>query len=149
MIAPTIDRAKPGDAAVMAQILGGWIAQTPWMPKLHSPAQTVWFCGHLIETTQVSVIRMPDMRGFLARQGDEVPALYLAPSARGLGLGKALLDRAKQDRDRLELWTFQANTPAIRFYQREGFAESHQTTGDGNDEKLPDVRLIWTRKVMV
>ena len=130
----------------MAQILGGWIGATDWMPKLHTPAQDLWFCGHLIETTQVFVIRMPEVRGFLARQGDEVPALYLAHDARGQGLGKALLDRAKQDRDRLELWTFQANPRAIRFYQREGFVEDHRTTGAGNDESLPDMRLIWTRK---
>ena len=50
---------------------------------------------------------------------------------------------AKAGRDRLELWTFQANTRAIAFYRREGFVEAARTDGSGNDEKLPDLRLVW------
>lgn len=145
-IAPPLDLARPTDAAGMAQVLGAWIAATPWMPKLHTPAEEVWFCRHLIETCEVWVVRAPTAAGFLARQGDEIPALYLAPDLRGLGHGKALLDLAKQGRDRLELWTFQANTRAIGFYLREGFSEDRRTMGEGNAENLPDIRLIWTRK---
>jgi GNAT superfamily N-acetyltransferase len=141
-----IGLARPEDAAGMAQVLGGWIEATPWMPKLHSQADNLWFCGHLIERCEVFVIRSPEVTGFLARQADDIPALYLAPEVRSQGLGKALLDRGKTDRDQLALWTFQANTRAIAFYLREGFAEDHRTAGDGNDEKLPDIRLIWTRK---
>lgn len=141
-----IDLARPADAASMALVLGEWIAATAWMPKLHTPAEELWFCGHLIETCEVLVIRVPDLGGFLARRGDDIPALYLNPSHRGQGHGKALLDRAKQGRDRLDLWTFQANTRARAFYRREGFAEVQCTAGKGNAEKLPDVRLIWTRR---
>ena len=131
----------------MAQVLGGWNAATAWMPKLHTQAEELWFCSHLIETSEVFVIRLPDVSGFLARRNGEIPAIYLAPALRGQGHGKALLDRAKQGRDRLELWTFQANTRAVAFYLREGFAEDHRTVGDRNAEKLPDIHLIWTRKV--
>lgn len=141
-----IEMARPSDAAGMAQVLGGWNAATAWMPKLHTPDEELWFCGHLIDTCEVFVVRAPEVEGFLARQGDEVPALYLAPALRRKGEGKALLDRAKQGRDRLELWTFQANTRAMAFYLREGFAEDHRTTGAGNAEKLPDIRLFWTRR---
>ena len=146
MIGPAIERARPEDATGMAQVLGGWISATEWMPKLHSPAQDHWFCGHLIETCTVWVIRLPGVVGFLALQADEIPALYLAPQVRGQGLGPALLNRAKAERDQLGLWTFQANTPAIAFYRREGFTEDHRTNGEGNVEKLPDLRVIWTRK---
>lgn len=140
-----IDVARPEDAAAMAQVLGGWIAATPWMPRLHTPAEELWFCGHLIETCEVFVIRAPDLGGFLARRGNEIPALYLTPASRGQGQGKALLDRAKQGRDRLELWSFQANPRAVVFYRREGFVEDHRTAGEGNAEKLPDIHLIWTK----
>ena len=137
----------------MAQVLGGWIKATPWMPKLHLPVEDVWFCSSLIDTCDVWVLRQPvvigptetddTVSGFLARRGDEVQALYLAPDARGQGYGKALLDLAKAVRDRLELWTFQANIRAIAFYRREGFTETARTDGSGNDEKLPDLRLVW------
>lgn len=148
-----IELAKPPDAAAMAQVLGGWIKATPWMPKLHLPIEDVWFCSSLIDTCDVWVVRQPvvigptetddTVSGFLARRGDAVQALYLAPEARGQGYGKALLDLAKAGQDRLELWTFQANTRAIAFYRREGFVEATRTDGSGNDEKLPDLRLVW------
>ena len=46
--------------------------------------------------------------------------------------------------DRLELWTFQANHGALRFYVREGFTEG-QRTDCANDEGLADVNLVWER----
>ncbi len=74
-----------------------------------------------------------------------ITALYLAPPARNRGLGKALLDLAKTEAERLTLWTFQANHQAQRFYQREGFAESRRTAGE-NDENLPDIQFVWQAK---
>jgi putative acetyltransferase len=60
---------------------------------------------------------------------------------RGRGEGSARrLDHAKVGRDRLSLWTFQANERA----RREGFAEVRMTEGD-NKEGLPDVLLEWVR----
>jgi GNAT superfamily N-acetyltransferase len=47
---------------------------------------------------------------------------------------------------RLVLWTFQANSAAIAFYLREGFVEIERTDGAGNEEGLPDVRMIWRCK---
>jgi GNAT superfamily N-acetyltransferase len=84
--------------------------------------------------------------GFLARERDEVLALYLAPEVRGRGVGKALLDAAKERRERLTLWVFQRNAGALRFYAREGFAEVERTDGARNDERLPDVRMVWERE---
>ena len=55
----------------------------------------------------------------------EVTSLFVART--GQGLGKALLDRAKAGRDRLQLWTFVANDGARRFYRREGFRELGRT----------------------
>ena len=88
--------------------------------------------------------REPGPVGFLARSGEDIPALYLAPAARGRGIGKALLDRAKVAAPRLCLWTFRDNVGARAFYEREGFREIARTEGE-NDEGLPDVRLQWER----
>ena len=138
-----IDTAGRADAPGMAMVLGDWIKQTPWMPDLHLPVEHIWFCEGLTDTCAVWVLRQDAVAGFIARRGEEVTALYLAPAARGQGHGKALLDLAKAGQDRLTLWTFQANTRAIAFYKREGFAETARTEGAGNDENLPDVRMVW------
>lgn len=135
--------ATAADAAVLARVLGDWIRDTPWMPKLHTREQDVLFLRHLIGSR---VVRMEaGGAGFLARLGGEVEAVYLAPLARGRGLGRALLDEAKAAEPSLTLWTFQANLAARRFYEREGFVEAFMTNGDENTEHLPDVRLVWER----
>lgn len=135
----------PNDAADMGRILSDWIDETPWMPRLHSRDEDRGFCRHLLASTEVVVCELHgQVAGFAARAGQILPALYLAPGARGQGNGRALLDRAKSaSGGRLGLWTFQANAGAVRFYVREGFAEVERTEGAGNAEKLPDLRLEW------
>jgi len=61
----------------------------------------------------------------------------------GDGPVRALLDRAKEGRREVDLWTFVANGAARAFYRREGFREIRTTPGD-NEEGLPDILLRWT-----
>ncbi|PAU45909.1 GNAT family N-acetyltransferase [Streptomyces albireticuli] len=73
-----------------------------------------------------------------------VDQLYLAPAWRGRGLGDRFLSLAKERFPAgLELWTFQINTPAHRFYERHGFTAAERTDGSGNEEREPDVRYVW------
>lgn len=138
--------AKPLDAARLGQIMAAWINETPWMPKLHTLDGDTKFLTRLIETMDVITLRnLRGPEGFLAREDEEVQALYLAPQARSNGWGSQMLGLAKARSPRLELWTFQANTRARAFYAREGFTEVKLTDGQGNDEKLPDVRMVWNR----
>lgn len=135
--------ATPDDAPALARILGQWVAATDWMPKLHSADEDEGFLRHLIASRTVRVARTGGRPvGFLARQGGEVEALYIAPGERGRGIGSALVDEAKAQ-GHLGLWTFQANSRAIAFYRRHGFAEVTRTDGSRNEERLPDLRLEW------
>jgi GNAT superfamily N-acetyltransferase len=136
-----IRRAEAGDAAWCARVLGDWARETGWMPILHSREEDLGFLQGLIARAEVFVAE----GGFLAREGEEVLALYLAPEARRQGVGKALLDAAKEGQERLTLWAFQRNGGALRFYAREGFVEVERTDGSRNDERLPDVRMVWER----
>ncbi len=135
--------ATPADAPVLAQILYGWITEAPWMPDLHGPAAAVGFVTGLISSQTVRVARSGDVpQGFLARDGAEVAALYVARPARGRGIGTALIEEAKAS-GALRLWTFQANLAARTFYGHAGFVVDHLTDGAGNAERLPDLRLVW------
>lgn len=139
-------KAEQGDAKAMAAILHGWIVDTPWMPVLHTLADTEAFCGHLTKAAECWVAEKAGrVSGFLVRVKDWVTALYLAPEARGRGMGATLLAQAKAGCDALQLWCFQSNERARRFYERQGFVAEEFTDGAGNDEKLPDVRLVWRR----
>jgi GNAT superfamily N-acetyltransferase len=85
-----------------------------------------------------------ELIGFLVLHEGWVEHLYLEPGCTGQGHGSALLDHAKaQQPDRLDLWAFQANTGARRFYERHGFVAVAETDGD-NEEGAPDVRYRWT-----
>ncbi len=138
----------------MGRILLDWVEQTDWMPRIHPRESYAEFAAMLCEVSEVTLARETRgepggepgrVLGFIARQDEDVQALYVAGFARRRGVGKALLEQAKACCARLGLWTFQANTGARRFYRREGFREDRRTDGAGNDEKLPDVHLAWER----
>lgn len=140
----TLRPASPLDAGRTGWILHRFSAVTPWLPALHSEAEAIAFCGEMIDRGWVTVAACEGaVQGFLARDAQEVCALYVAPAACGRGIGKALLDAAKTAEPRLVLQTFQANGGARRFYRREGFAETARSDGARNDEGLPDITFEW------
>ncbi|MEE9388625.1 MAG: GNAT family N-acetyltransferase [Paracoccaceae bacterium] len=138
-----IEPGVAADAVAIAGILTGWIDETDWMPRVHSPSSYLGFGQMLLATCDVTVARDGAVVGFLARQGADIQAFYLAPGARGQGLGTSLLDHVKAQVDMLDLWTFQANAGALLFYARHRFVEDQRTDGAENDEKLPDVHMNW------
>ncbi|MDU8928655.1 GNAT family N-acetyltransferase [Alisedimentitalea sp. MJ-SS2] len=84
-------------------------------------------------------------RGFLARDGNRVHALYTHPDARRQGIASLLMHEAKRQAERLELWTAQDNTQARAFYVAHGFYTASLGFGQGNDDGLPDLRMIWEK----
>jgi len=82
--------------------------------------------------------------GVLALSEGWLDQLYLAPDWRGRGLGDRFVALATSRQPcGLQLWTFQVNEPARRFYLRHGFVEVERTDGSGNEEREPDVRFAW------
>jgi GNAT superfamily N-acetyltransferase len=79
-------------------------------------------------------------RGVAARWVDQ---LYVRVGAQRNGAGTALLRHAQQrSPGGIDLWTFQANAGARRFYEGGGFVAVAMTDGD-NEEGEPDVRYRW------
>lgn len=139
--------ALQGDAVHAGQILDQFIQDTIWMPKLHKLAETIEYCETMIRRNWVSVVTVgQEVQGFLAKNNGYVHALFVSEKMRGLGLGHRLLRGAQMEEYALDLWTYQANTAAQRFYLREGFSETERSDGAGNDEKLPDIRFQWKRR---
>ena len=73
-----------------------------------------------------------EILGTIARDNEEVRALYVACNMHGKGIGKEFLEDANQDTHSLVLWTFQSNLWAQNFYMREGFKEVEHTDGQRN-----------------
>ena len=140
----TLRPARAEDAVPCARILGDWVTATTWLPRLHTGAEDLAFLRHLIGAGQVTVADRGGVAvGYLARDGRDLKHLYLAPEARGAGIGSRLLHAAQAASDRLTLWCFQANEGARRFYERHGFRATTFTDGADNEEGVPDVRYDW------
>ena len=59
--------------------------------------------------------------GFLSLIGNEVGAIFVDPDHQGRGIGRALMDGARDSRPFLELNVFEANSAGRRFYETYGF----------------------------
>ena len=140
----TLRKATRDDAEACAEILRRWMNENDWYATPHTPDEDVPFLTSLIVGGWTTVVDAGEVQGFLVHEKSWINCLYLTPDARGKGIGKQLLDHAKLAHpEGLQLWTFQANTGAQRFYLREGFREVERTDGSGNEEKLPDIRYVW------
>ena len=137
--------ATPLDAGRVGAIMSAWIEETPWVPTLHTRAEDIAYAGVMIDRGWITVAETDAVLGYLARDGEEIHALYVDPGARGRGIGTDLITDAMQRETALRLWTFVANSGAQRLYERLGFVETHRTDGAENDEKLPDIHYEWKR----
>ena len=118
----------------------------PFLPELHGDADTrAWVASWLLPRRAVWVAeRDGRVVGYAALADRLLEHLYVEPDSQGRGVGSALLARVMlESPERLELWTFQRNTPARRFYERRGFRAVESTDGAENEEREPDVRYVW------
>jgi putative acetyltransferase len=72
--------------------------------------------------------------GFICIYKNEVGLLFVHPEFQGRGAGTALLDKAREDHDDLEVEVFKANERSCSFYAKYGFeflcSKIHILTGD-------------------
>lgn len=64
------------------------------------------------------------IKGFIGLQGGYIAGLFINKENQGQGIGKKLLEKAKELYDRLELSVYQKNTRGVAFYKREEFEVS-------------------------
>jgi GNAT superfamily N-acetyltransferase len=119
----------------------------PSLASLHTPKEDRWFFHERVFTA-CEVWGAFDgavMIGILAFREGWIDQLYVLPNAQRRGVGTELLQVAQNAFDRLQLWTFQRNVGARRFYEARGFALVEETDGAGNEEKEPDALYRWAR----
>ncbi len=143
----SIRRARPADADALAELyLRSRRHALPTVPSPHEDDDVRrWLAEVLLLHTETWLAELAGFPvGLMARDGEWLEQLYLDPPWTGRGIGTLLLDQAKAlSPAGLQLWTFQVNDGARRFYARHGFVEAELTDGEGNEEREPDVRLVW------
>lgn len=118
----------------------------PTVPLVHAEREVRrWMADEVVGRTDMWVAEVDGtLVALMVLDGGWLEHLYLDPSWVGRGLGDKLIQLAKERSSAgLQLWTFQANEPARRFYERHGFVAEELTDGAGNEERAPDVRYRW------
>ncbi|WP_293904964.1 GNAT family N-acetyltransferase [Phenylobacterium sp.] len=117
----------------------------PFLPDLHTVAEVIAYVGDsMLPGNTVWVAELEgEIAGCVAFTQDWINQLYVHPDRQGQGIGPALLAKALADGRPKQLWAFQQNDRARRFYEARGFAAVEFTDGAGNEEKTPDVRYAW------
>jgi GNAT superfamily N-acetyltransferase len=145
----TLRRATVADADAIAAVFSASFRLLTLLPWLHTVEQDLWFIENVI-LRECEVTLAEDDSGvvaFLARQGEEIRLLYVHPARLGSGVGTQLIEATKAGGvAALELWCFQANTRARRFYEARGFHAVRFADGAHNEERTPDVRYRWEQR---
>jgi GNAT superfamily N-acetyltransferase len=117
-----------------------------FLPVLHTEEEHRGFVRELLLPTHEVWVAEEDGRivGMAALKDDVLGHLYVHPAAQKRGVGTALMERTKVERPHgFTLWTHQPNERARRFYDAHGLEAVELTDGQGNMEKVPDVRYAW------
>ena len=101
-----------------------------------------WFAEEVMPTREVWVAEQDGACvGVLVLDEAWLDHLYVRPGRNGQGIGSLLLATARALRPAgFDLWVFQSNTGAQRFYERHGLVAVERTEGSANAEQAPDIR---------
>ena len=137
--------ATPQDAPTIATVLrAAFRVSLPFLPELHTAEEDQAFAVKLVAEDAVWVAEMDGgVAGYIAFREGWIDHLFIHPDHQGQGVGPALLAKALEDRQPRQLWTFQENARARRFYETRGFRAVEFTDGADNEERQPDVRYVW------
>ena len=118
----------------------------PWLAGLHTPEEDrPYFQDQVFPWCDVWGAIGAGLIGFIAFRRGWIEQFYVLPARQGQGVGEALLNIAKDAFPELQLWTFQRNAPARRFYEKRGFTALEKGDGSGNEGREPDILYRWTR----
>jgi ribosomal protein S18 acetylase RimI-like enzyme len=139
-----IRRATPADADAVGRIFVAARDEMPYLPRIDDDARSS-LGSLLVERHRLWVWDSDgEIAGFVGLNDYEVTHLYVAPHAQRRGIGTAMLEHAKTvSPERLQLWVFQKNHGARRFYERHGFRLARRTDGADNMEREPDALYAW------
>jgi GNAT superfamily N-acetyltransferase len=141
-----IRRARADDTAAIADVFVAARAGMIYLPPQPSDDGFRSFIGpEIMRREEVWVAEAGgEVVGFVTLAGQLLDHMYVHPREQGRGVGTALLGRAKSRRPtRLELWVFQRNEGARRFYERHDFRLVRLTDGLDNMEREPDALYEW------
>ena len=81
--------------------------------------------------------------GFIGMNDNYIEGIFVKKAVQSKGIGKQLLNHAKEGKSTLRLSVYQKNKKAIQFYLREEFVIQSENTDNNTDEK--EFVMVWNR----
>lgn len=144
-----VRRATADDGPGLGDVwLSSWRATFDFPPAHPDDDVRRWLATELLPNNETWVGVDPEdarrLVAFMALSDTKVEQLYVVPHWIGHGLGRRFIELAKARRpEGLDLWCFQVNVAARRFYERNGFVPVRFGDGSTNEERQPDILYRW------
>jgi putative acetyltransferase len=142
----TIRAANPGDFDRISQVWEASVRATHhFLSELDIAALRPRIASEYLPALRVQVYLDPadEIKGFVATAADKIEMLFIAPEARGVGLGQALLERAISDGSRF-VDVNEQNDQALAFYERMGFEVFGRSAMDAQGKPFPILHMRLT-----
>ena len=128
-------------------VLSSWEVATrfahPFMTDEFIAQERINVAEIYMPNTDTWVIELEgNVEGFIALMGNEVGAIFLQPKFHGKGLGKLLMDKAKELHGDLEVEVFKENAIGRKFYSQYGFEPLEEKMHEPTGQKV--LRLKFT-----
>ena len=137
------------DLPACAAVVNAFIDATPWLPRTLSHEEIEGHFGpDILERRRMFVADTgAAISGYMSLNPPEnfLAALYLRPEARGKGIGRGMLAKAREVMPTgftLNVW--EPNSDAIRFYRREGLVEEKDGRVSETDDGVPTLLYRWS-----
>ncbi len=141
----SIRRATEADIPAIADVFLAARATMTYLPQVHTEDDMRGFIAGVVRDKETWVAdREGKAVGFAVIDGGWLEHLYVHPSRFNTETGSRLFRHiAARHPQGFQLWVFQQNAGARRFYERHGCALVRLTDGADNEEKMPDALYVW------
>ena len=83
------------------------------------------------------------IKGFIGINENYIEGIFVNSNYQKKGIGTALLNKAKEEKEELTLNVYEKNRKAIKFYEKNGFKIVKEAVDKENNEK--EFRMIWNK----
>ena len=97
-----------------------------------------------IEKSQVYVYDDGEIKGFIGLNKEYIEGIFVEEAFKRHGIGKALLNYAKNIKTSLTLSVYEKNAPAIEFYKAMGFCTAKNNLDTNTNEN--EIIMHWKSK---
>lgn len=98
----------------------------------------------LLPNSEIYVyIENDKIEGFIGINENYIEGIFVNGNYQNKGIGTALLNKAKEEKEKLTLNVYEKNRKAIKFYEKNGFKIVKEAVDKETNEK--EYRMIWNK----